>query len=63
LLEKHVETKEAAIILGQVIGAGIGAKQQVTGVRVTVPHYGRLGDLYDTYRRSREFTAPASSER
>ena len=56
-LEKHLSTVEAVRLMSRIIGAAVCGVAPVTQVKVSVPHGGRLGELYDSIRRAREFSA------
>jgi hypothetical protein len=56
-----VETAKAAGILGQVIRACVDANHDATGIRASVPHAGRLEEIYRAHRLAREFSSPVTT--
>jgi len=54
--EKFSDEQLAAKIFGRVIRVSIDSVNEVTNVRTSVPHSGRLGEIREEIRSNREFS-------
>ncbi len=59
-LEAKTDEQQALKVMGQAIRSVIDSVHEITGVKTSVPHSGKVADLLERHRREAEFCTPVT---